>query len=374
MATKRDYYEVLGVTKNATADDIKGAFRKLARQFHPDVNKESGAEEKFKEVNEAYSVLSDEQKRTAYDRFGHAGVSGAGAGGFGDMGGFGVEDIFESFFGGFGTRSTGRRAPRRGADLRYDLTIAFEESITGSEKEIQITRNEACTACRGTGAEPGTNPVRCATCNGSGEVRQVRQTFLGSMVNVSTCPTCGGKGEVISAPCKTCNGRTQVRQTRRLTVSIPPGVNSGTQIRLSNEGEPGLNGGPNGNLYVVLTVSPHKYFRRHGDDIVLEVAINFAQAALGADITVMTPHGPEKIKIPAGTQSGTTFTLKGKGVPRLQRNGRGDMVVLVTVAVPTHLSGDQKKWIKELAKGMTTEAQPQERGLIERVREALMRE
>jgi molecular chaperone DnaJ len=364
--TKRDYYEVLGIGRQAGQDEIRSSYRRLAKQFHPDVNKDGGAEDKFKEVSEAYAVLSDDQKRAAYDRYGHAGVSGANAP---DFSGFGVEDIFESIFGGFGARTNSRRSPRRGADLRFDLTISFEESMAGVEKEVQVTRHETCPTCKGSGAEPGTTPVRCATCNGSGEVRQVRQTFLGSMVNVTTCPTCQGKGETIATPCHTCHGRTQVRQTRHLTVNIPPGVDSGTQIRLSGEGEPGINGGPNGNLYVAITVTAHKHFRRQGEDIILEVAINLAQAALGTDISVPTINGQEKIKIPAGTQPGTTFHLRGKGVPRLQRSGRGDMYVLVTVATPTNLSNEQKKLLKDLAKSLPSEALPQEHGLIDRVHE-----
>jgi len=370
MATKRDYYDVLGVGRNASADEIKSAFRKLARQYHPDVNKASGAEEKFKELNEAYGVLSDEQKRAAYDRYGHAGVSGAGFGAA-DFSGFGVEDIFESIFGGFGgTRTTARRAPRRGADLRYDLTIAFEEAISGAQKDIQVTRQEVCEACRGSGAEPGTTPTRCAVCKGTGEVRQVRQTFLGSMVNVATCPTCRGAGEVITSPCHTCHGRGQTRQTRRLSVSLPPGVDTGTQIRLSGEGEPGANGGPSGNLYVVITVAEHKYFRRRGDDVILEVAINVAQAALGAEVKVPSVNGAEKISIPAGTQSGAVFHLRGKGAPRLQRQGRGDMLVVVTVATPTHLSHEQKKLLKDLG-NLKDEATPLEAGLLDRLRDTL---
>jgi molecular chaperone DnaJ len=234
VSSKRDYYEILGVGRQAAQDEIRSAYRRLAKQYHPDVNKEAGAEDKFKEVSEAYAILSDDQKRAAYDRYGHAGVSGASAP---DFSGFGVEDIFESIFGGFGTRTSSRRSPRRGADLRHDLTISFEESINGADKEVQVLRNEPCPTCRGSGAEPGTTPMRCAACNGSGEVRQVRQTFLGSMVNVTTCPTCQGKGETIATPCHTCRGRTQVRQTRKLSVNIPPGIDNGQQIRLSGEGE-----------------------------------------------------------------------------------------------------------------------------------------
>ena len=371
MAAKRDYYEVLGLQRKASADEIKSAFRKLARQYHPDVNKDAGAEEKFKELNEAYSVLADEQKRAAYDRYGHAAFSSGGMGP-GDFpgGGFGVEDIFESIFGGFGgTRTSSRRAPRRGGDLRYDLTIIFEEVISGAQKEIQVTRHEVCETCRGSGAEPGTTPTRCATCKGSGEVRQVRQTFLGSMVNVATCPTCRGTGEVITSPCHTCSGRGQTRQTRRLAVNIPPGVDTGTQIRLSGEGEPGANGGPSGNLYVVITVAEHKYFRRRGDDIILEVAVNVTQAALGGEIKVPSVSAAEKISIPAGTQSGTVFSLRSRGIPHLQRQGRGDMLVVVSVTTPTHLNSEQKKLLKDLGKTLKEEAVPLETGLVDRLRE-----
>jgi len=371
MSTKRDYYETLGVNKGASADELKGSFRKLARQYHPDVNKDPGAEEKFKEINEAYSVLSDDQKRAAYDRYGHAGVSGQGAP---DFSGFGVEDIFETFFGGggFGGRGAGnRRAPRRGVDLRYDLTIAFEEAINGIEKEIQITRNETCTTCNGSGAEPGTSPIKCVNCKGTGEVRQVRQTFLGSMVNVATCPTCRGTGETVSTPCHTCHGRMQLRQTKRLAVNIPPGVDVGTQIRLTGEGEPGVNGGPSGNLYVVINVAPHKYFLRRADDIILEVSVGFMLAALGGETTIPVIGGQEKIKIQAGTQPGTIFTLRGKGAPRLQRSGRGDLLVIVNVNVPNSLNNDQKKLLKDFAKSLPNDAVPQERGLIDKLRNAL---
>lgn len=371
MPSQRDYYDILGLPRGAGADEVKSAFRKLARQYHPDVNKESGAEEKFKEVNEAYSVLSDDQKRAAYDRYGHAGLSGLG-GGSPDFSGFGVEDIFESFFGGFGVRSgANRRGPRRGEHIRYPLTITFEEAVNGVQKEIHYTRHEVCETCRGSGAEPGTTPVRCATCRGSGEVRQVRQTFLGSMVNVTTCPNCRGAGEVINTPCHTCHGQALVQKARSLVVNIPPGVDNGNQIQLTSEGEPGMNGGPNGNLYVAIAVTPHKFFRRQGDNIILEVAVNIAQAALGAEVLVPVVGGQEKLKIPAGTQSGTVFTLRGKGAPRLQRNGRGDLLVIVSLATPTHLNGEQKKLLKELTKSLHDEAQPQERGVLERLRDVL---
>ncbi len=351
MATKRDYYEVLGLTREASKDDIKSAYRRLAKQYHPDVNKEDGAEDKFKELSEAYSVLSDDEKRASYNRYGHAAFQGSA--GMSDFGGFTVDDIFEQFFGSFGGGSRGgsaRRGPRRGADLRYELSITFDEAMHGAQKDIEITRAEICPTCSGKGAEPGTEPQRCATCKGAGEVRQVRQTFLGSMVNVSTCPTCNGTGETIATPCHTCKGRTRVRNTKKLTVNIPPGVDTGTQIRLSSEGEPGSGGGPAGNLYVVLGVQPHPYFRRRGDDIWMEFNLNIAQAALGADVVVPTVDGEEKIKIPAGIQPGTVVPLRHKGVPRLQRNGRGDQFVVINVAIPTTLNAEQKKIMKDLSK------------------------
>ncbi|MBI3243541.1 MAG: molecular chaperone DnaJ [Chloroflexi bacterium] len=352
MATKRDYYEILGLSRDSSKDDIKAAYRKLAKQYHPDVNKDDGAEEKFKEVSEAYSVLSDDEKRAAYNRFGHAAFQGAGAGSA-EYGGFGdFADIFEQVFGtGFSGRSSGtRRGPRRGADLRYELAISFDEAVHGVQKEIEVSRAETCPTCSGNGAEPGTSPTRCATCRGSGEVRQVRQTFLGSMVNVTTCPTCRGAGEVITTPCHTCKGRGQVRNKRRLQVSIPAGVDVGTQIRLSGEGEPGTSGGPSGNLYVIINVEPHSFFRRRGDDVWLEYSVNIAQAVLGADAHVPTIDGEEKLKIPAGTQPGTVFPMRGRGVPHVQRNGRGDQFVVVNVAIPASLNSEQKKLFKELGK------------------------
>jgi len=374
MATrKRDYYEVLGVERGANADDIRKSYRKLARQFHPDVNKSSGAEAKFKEVNEAYEVLSDENKRAAYDRFGHAGVDGTtGTGGFtGDFGGFGnITDIFEEFFGFGGQRAGSRRTPRRGADLRYDMSISFEEAAFGVEREIEVARFETCTRCNGRGAEPGTTPIRCNTCNGTGEVRRVQQSILGSFVNVTTCPTCRGEGETISIPCSQCRGQKRVRVVRRLTVKVPPGVDSGTQIRLTNEGELGEYGGPVGNLYVVLDVKPHQYFRRREDDIVLEVQVNVAQAALGDEIVVPTLDGDEKISLPAGTQTGRVVSIKGKGIPHLRRPGRGDQLVVVQVSIPTQLTAEQRELFAKLAKTLGKEVIPQsEKGFIDKLKD-----
>lgn len=370
--TKRDYYEVLGVSRGASSDEIKKAFRRLAREYHPDVNKAPDAEARFKEINEAYEVLSDEQKRAAYDRYGHAATQGGfgaeGFGGFSD-----INDIFNEFFGGFARASAQtRRGPRRGADLRYDLKIDFLEAVFGAEKEIQVVRNDTCTRCNGTGSEPGSSPTRCRTCNGTGEVRRVQQSILGSFVNVATCPTCNGTGEVITTPCRQCGGRKQVRVTRTLMVNVPPGVDTGTQIRLNGEGEPGINGGPPGNLYVVINVAPHPYFRRKDEDIIVELSVNVAQAALGDEIKVPTVDGEEKLVIPPGTQSGSVFRLKGKGVPHLRRNTRGDQLVLVTVTVPQSLTAEQKRLFLELAKTLGKEVVPQqEKGFFDKLKDAI---
>jgi molecular chaperone DnaJ len=371
MATKRDYYDILEVERGASKEDLKRAYRRMARKYHPDVNNDPSASERFKEINEAYEVLSNDSTRAAYDRFGHAGVQGAGQG-FGDFSGFGsVADIFEEFFGGFGgTRQ--RSGPRRGADLRHDLVISFEDAVFGVEKEIQIRRPEICHHCRGSGAEPGTTPERCANCNGTGEVRRMRQSFLGSFVNVTTCNVCGGTGETISTPCSVCNGRKQVQQTRTIKVKVPPGVDNDTQIRLSAEGAPGINGGPPGNLYVILHVEKHPFFQRRGDDIILELEINIAQAALGDEIKVPTVDGEETMTISPGTQSGSVFTLKARGVPHLRRSGRGDQLVLTHVAIPKKLTDEQKQLMQALAKTLGSEVIPQrERSILGQLKEAL---
>lgn len=371
MASKRDYYEVLEVDRGASKEDLKRAYRRMARKYHPDVNHEVGADERFKEINEAYEVLSNDNSRAAYDRFGHAGVQGAGAGA-GDFSGFGsVADIFEEFFGGFGG-SRRRAGPRRGADLRYDLTIDFEDAVFGAEKEIEVRRPEVCPQCFGSGAEPGTEPVRCDQCKGSGEVRRVRQSFLGSFVNVTTCPTCNGSGETIPNPCTVCNGRKQIQQARTLKVKIPPGVDNDTQIRLSNEGAPGVDGGPPGNLYVVLHVKNHEYFQRRGDDILLELEVNIAQAALGDKISVPTVDGDESLTIPPGTQSGTVFRLRAHGVPHLRRSGRGDQLVVTHVVVPKKLTDEQRELMTQLASTLGKEviAQP-EKSFLGQLRDAL---
>lgn len=372
MATKRDLYEVLGVSRNASADEIKRAYRKLAMQYHPDRNPEDGAAERFKEVKDAYEILSDPEKRARYDQFGHAGLDGSfGMGGFEGFGaGFPFGDIFETFFGG-AAASTRRRAPQRGTDLRYDITLEFEEAVFGTEREIEIPRMEVCHVCSGSGAEPGTQPVRCPKCNGTGEIRRVQQSILGQFVNVTVCSNCRGEGTVIATPCHHCRGQGRERVVRRIKVNIPAGIDDGAQIRLTGEGEPGLNGGPRGNLYVVVSVKPHRYFRREGNDIVIDLPINIAQAALGAEVEVPTVDGPAELKIPAGTQSGRMLRLKGKGVPFLRERGRGDQLVHIIVTVPTHLSEKQKKLLRELGETFGKDVTPQEnKGFFDKVKDA----
>lgn len=377
MASKRDYYDVLGVGRGATPEELKRAYRRLARQYHPDVSTQADGGERFKEISEAYEVLSDPGRRQTYDRFGHAGVNN-GASGFGFEGDFGsVADIFEEFFGGaFGGRRRQRQGPRRGMDLRHDLTISFEEAIFGVEKEIQLRRPESCDRCHGSGAEPGTTPVSCPTCSGSGEVRRVQQSILGSFVNVTTCPQCSGSGEIISEPCTECRGQKVVQKTVMKKVRIPAGVDSDTQIRLTGEGAPGIFGGPPGNLFVVLHVQDHEIFERRGEDIWLDVQINVAKAALGGEITVPTVDGDEVISIPAGTQSGKVFKLRGKGVPRLDRSGRGaalgrgDQRVMVQVVVPKNLTAKQKELFTELSRTLGEEVlPPREKGILSSLKE-----
>jgi molecular chaperone DnaJ len=358
---------------------MKKAYRRLARQYHPDVNSDPSASEHFKEINEAYEVLSDDRMRSAYDRFGHAGVQNGGSAGFGGFEGFGgVADIFEEFFGGsFGGRRR-RAGPRRGADLRYDLAISFEEAVHGTEKDIEVRRPEICDRCNGSGAEPGSKPITCTTCDGSGEVRRVQQSILGSFVNVSTCQTCQGTGELIPELCTTCNGRKQVQKTRTLKVKIPAGVDNDTQIRLSGEGAPGVSGGPPGNLFVLLHVRKHKYFQRRGDDIWLDLKINLAQAALGDEVTIPTIDGEEKLTIIPGTESGKVYTLRGLGVPRLDRSGRGrhvgrgDQQVLIQVATPTNLTDEQKELFHQLSRTLGGEVvAQQDKGILSQLKETL---
>ena len=373
--SKRDYYEVLGIGRDADETAIKSAYRKLARQYHPDVNKAPDAEERFKEVNEAYEVLSDADKRQAYDRFGHAAAQGGfGAGGqgagFGGMGGFG--DIFEDFFGGFGGMRGAPRGPARGDDLRYDMEITFQEAVFGAEKEIEIPRLETCPVCQGSGAEPGTKPIRCPQCNGTGEVRRAQQTILGQFVSVTTCPRCNGEREIAPTPCTNCRGQKRVRVTRRLSVSIPAGVDDGMRIRLAGEGEPGDRNGPAGSLYVFLHVKSHPLFQRQENDILLELPINMIQATLGCEADVPTLDGKTKLTIPPGTQHGTVFRMRGKGVPILRSNRRGDQLVSVRLVVPDKLDDRQRKLMQELGETMGLECmQKDTRNIFEKFLDAV---
>jgi molecular chaperone DnaJ len=367
----RDYYDILSVNRNASKDEVKKAFRKLARQYHPDVSQENNAEEKFKEINEAYEVLSDDQKRARYDRYGHAGVQGAGGGAQG-FGGF--EDIFEDFFSSFvGQRGGARRGPSRGQDLRVDVTIAFEEAAFGVEKEIEFFRLETCDVCHGSGAREGSRPVNCPDCQGTGEVRQVRQTFVGSMVRVTTCPRCGGKGTIVEKPCGGCDGSGRHRKQTSVTVAIPAGVHDGLRIQDRGKGDRGEAGAVPGDLYVVLHVNEHEYFKRRDSDIILDMPINVAQAALGDKLLVPTLEGDVEMTIPPGTQTGKVFRLKGKGVPRLRsdgsHSGRGDQMVYITVEVPTKLTDRQRELFEALAETMDSKIQPQAngRGFFDRV-------
>jgi len=367
----RDFYDVLGVGRGAGNDEIKAAFRKLARQYHPDVNKEPEAEERFKEINEAYGILSDAAKRARYDRFGRAGLGNAG--GFHD---YTVDfaDIFDELFGQFGFSGgrSSRRGPRRGRDLQMPLTLTFEEAVFGSQKDVEFERDQSCSRCKGSGAEPGTTPTRCTTCGGQGEVRQVRQTILGQMMQTSTCPKCAGRGEVVASPCRTCRGGGLERMKVQKSVEIPPGVDSGTQVRLAGEGEAGASGGPNGSLFLLLDVRPHKFFRRRENDVILNLDINLAQATLGADVSVPTLDGEENLKIPAATQPGKVFKMKGKGVPHLRRKDqRGDQLVIVNVEIPARLTSEQRELFEKLAATLGTTVSPKEKGFLDWLNEAL---
>ncbi|MFN0140552.1 MAG: molecular chaperone DnaJ [Pyrinomonadaceae bacterium] len=346
--TKRDYYEVLGVTSTSTEVEIKRAYRALAIQYHPDKNPgDAAAEEKFKEAAEAYAVLSDAQKRAAYDRFGHQGV-GAGAGGFGyDPGFSNIEDIFDIFgFGDmFGGRGQRRTTVQRGSDLRYDLEISLEDAATGKDEKLRIPRLEKCGECDGSGAEKGTTPEACVTCSGSGQTRY-SQGFFSVM---RTCSNCQGKGQIVRTPCRTCRGNGRVEKERTIEIKIPAGVDTGSRLRVNGEGEAGIGGGPSGDLYIVLHIAEHASFERQGADLYSAVPISFAQAALGADITVKTLDSEENVKIPAGTQTGTVFTIKGKGMPNLGGRGHGDLFVAVTLVTPKSLTKEQRNLLEQLA-------------------------
>jgi molecular chaperone DnaJ len=356
MATnKRDYYEVLGIERNASDEEIKKAFRKLAFKYHPDHNQDDNTGEAFKEVNEAYEALSDRDKRDAYDRFGHAGVENAGRGFEGmDFGGFG--DIFDAFFG--GATSSTRQGPQQGGDQKVNLTITFEEAAFGCEKQLKVSRIEHCSVCHGIGSKPGVDPVRCPACNGSGQVRRVQQSIFGRFTNVTTCSDCRGTGTLIKEPCPQCRGSRRERFERTLNVKIPAGVDNGAQLVMRGEGDSGSRGGSSGQLYINLTVKPHEFFLRRNDDVIYEAPINFVQAALGDEIEVPSLVGKTKIKVPAGSQTGKLFRLKGQGISHLNRSGRGDQLVLLVIVTPESLNDKQRQLLKELGATFTTSNMP----------------
>jgi molecular chaperone DnaJ len=354
MATTRDYYDILGLERGASDEDIKRAFRRLAQQWHPDVNTDPDADARFKEINEAYQVLSDPQRRQAYDLFGRAGVGGTGAGaeGYGPFGGFqGFGDIFDAFFGGSTATGAARRSRRpAGADLRYDLELTFDEAVHGAEKELTFSALDRCATCDGSGAAEGSSPITCPQCSGSGEVREVRSTLLGQMVNVTACPRCRGSGQIVESACPTCRGEGRTERRRTLRVTVPAGIDDGHQIRLTGEGEAGPRGGVPGNLYVVTHVAEHPVLKRDGTELYEELTLTMTQAALGAEVPILTPEGEEMLEVKPGTQPGTEIRRRGKGVPHLRRPGsRGDLHVIVRVQVPTRLSDRQRELLVELA-------------------------
>lgn len=376
MASKRDYYEILGVGRDATTEDIRRAYRKLARKYHPDVNKDDpDAEEKFKEINEAHRVLSDPEARARYDRFGHAAFDGPqGAGGFGGFDpaggfeGFGdIFDIFETFMGG-GPRQR-RRGPVRGRDLEMEITIDFEEAVFGAEKTYEVPRTETCSRCHGNKAEPGTPIMTCPECGGTGQVRHARQTPFGQFVTATTCGRCLGEGKFPETPCTRCRGVGVTEERRRITVRIPEGIDTGYRIRLREEGEAGRRGGPPGDLYFRVRVRPHRRFVRDGADIILEQPVSFVQAALGAEVEVDTLEGKHKLTIPEGTQHGTEFRLRGQGVPRMGGFGRGDQIVRVRIEVPRKLTSEQKELLRQFAAASGEQVNSDGRSFFEKVRD-----
>ncbi len=359
MPVKRDYYEVLGLNRDATDEEIKKAFRKLAFKYHPDHNPNDGATDKFKEVNEAYEVLSDAEKRAAFDRFGHGGAEGFFGRGFDGFEGFnftGFGDIFDTFFGGASTST--RQAPKRGADLSYAVTISLDEAAFGCEREINISRIENCFECHGTGCKPGSQPSRCSDCNGTGQVRRVQQSIFGRFVSTATCRRCYGEGRIVTELCPNCKGSGKEKRQRNISVKIPAGVDDRSRIRHRGEGQAGTKGGPAGDLYIVLTVKKHEFFTRDGDNILYELPISFAEAALGAEVEVSTLEGETKLKIPAGSQTGTVFRLKGQGVSHLNRSGRGDQLVTLFVVIPDKLTEKQRQLFQELADTLSPNNMP----------------
>ncbi|NLX76109.1 MAG: molecular chaperone DnaJ [Clostridiaceae bacterium] len=353
MAEKRDYYEILGVSRDADEAELKKAYRKLAKKYHPDMNpNDKEAEAKFKEINEAYAVLSDPQKRQQYDRFGHSGLNGNGFEGFSGFGfDFGFEDLFDTFFGGspFGRSTRRKTGPQRGSDLKYSLEISFTEAAFGTTKEINISRMQLCHVCKGTGSKPGSAPETCKRCNGTGQIRHVQATPFGQMVNMRVCDVCRGEGTIITNPCDECRGNGRVQKTSKISITIPAGIDNGQTISLRGEGEPGFRGGPPGDLYVTVRVKSHPIFTRDGYNVICEIPITFTQAALGAELDIPTLEGTMKFNIPEGTQTGTVFRLKNKGIKHLRSNAKGDQLIKVNVEVPTKLSAKQKELLREFA-------------------------
>lgn len=379
--SKRDYYEVLGISRNADEAEIKKAYRKLAKQYHPDVNPgDKDAEAKFKEISEAYEILGDPQKRSRYDQFGHAGVdpngfgnAGAGFGGF-DFGGFSdIFETFESFFGGsgFGRSSRSRTGPQKGADLKYSVEISFEEAAFGVEKEISMSRHENCSKCGGSGSKPGTSPATCKKCGGTGQIQNKHATPFGQFIDVRACDMCRGEGKIITDPCPECKGMGKVRKTFKKKINIPAGIDDGQIITSRGDGEPGTRGGPPGDLFITVSVKPHPIFRRQGYDVVCEIPITFVQAAIGAELEVPTLDGKVRYSIPEGTQTGTIFRLKNKGIPYLRGNGRGDQYVKVEIEVPKKLNEKQKELLKEFAALSGDEVYEQRKGFFDKMKDAL---
>ena len=369
---QHDLYEVMGLSRDASQEDVKRAFRRLAMEFHPDRNKDEGAEDKFKAVAAAYEVLSDPEKRSAYDRFGMAGVgSGNGQQGFNGFDGYGgFGDIFDAFFRGTASRRAG---PQRGADLRTTLTVEFAQAVFGAERELEFERVERCVDCKGTGSMPNSRATQCPECHGQGEVRRVQQSLFGQFVNVATCERCSGEGEIITDPCGSCRGRGARRATVKRTVRVPGGIDDGAQIRISNEGDAGSRGGPSGSLYVLVRVQPHTVFAREDDALIYELPLNVAQAALGSTVEVPTIDGdPVMLKIDAGTQHGHVSVVRGRGVPHLRDDGRGDLLVHVNVVTPTKLSDEQRELLARLAESLGTPVIPADTGgsILGRIRDA----
>lgn len=378
MADKRDYYEVLGVSKGASADEIKKAYRKLAKKYHPDLNPDdkAGAEAKFKEASEAYEVLSDPNKKARYDQFGHAGVdpnaaAGYGGGGFGGFGGFDdfdLGDLFGSFFGGGGSPRRNPNTPQRGRDIRMNIDLTFEEACFGTKKEITVSHMEECDACHGSGAAEGTQPARCTACGGTGQVKAVQRTPFGSMQTVRTCEACGGKGTVINDPCKICRGEGSVRRSKKINVNIPGGIDNGMSLNVRGEGDIGKNGGPAGDILLTVRVKPHKIFARSGADISCDYPISFVQATLGGEVKVPTIDGNVTYNIPEGTQPGTVFRLKNKGAVKLNGNGRGDQYVKIQVEIPKGINESQKEILRQFDDSIDPSKYKKRKSFMEKIK------